>query len=61
MLVITRKVGESIIINDNIKITIRQIKRGSVRIGIQADKEVKIDREEIYKAKKEKKREINCE
>ncbi len=50
MLVLTRKVGESIIIDDHIKITIVQIKGKQIRIGIDAPKETKIHREEVYQA-----------
>lgn len=48
MLVITRKNGQKIMINDNIEITVVEAKNGSARIAIQADKDVKIYREEIY-------------
>ena len=50
MLVLTRKTGEAIVIDDNIKITIVQIKGKQVRIGVEAPKETKIHREEIYQA-----------
>lgn len=50
MLVLTRKLGESIAIDDNIKITVVQIKGKQVRLGIQAPKETKIHREEVYLA-----------
>ena len=48
MLVITRKNGQKIMINDNIEITIVESKNGVCKIAIQADKDVKIYREEIY-------------
>ena len=48
MLVITRKNGQKIMINDNIEITVVEAKNGSCKIAIQADKDVKIYREEIY-------------
>lgn len=48
MLVITRKNGQKIMINDNIEITIVESKNGSCKIAIEADKDVKIYREEIY-------------
>ncbi len=50
MLVLTRKIGETIVIDDNIKITVVQIKGKQVRIGVDAPKETKIHREEIYNA-----------
>ena len=50
MLVLTRKLGESIAIDDNIKITVVQIKGKQVRLGIKAPKETKIHREEVYQA-----------
>ncbi len=50
MLVLTRKLGESIAIDDHIKIVIVQIKGKQVRLGIQAPKETKIHREEVYSA-----------
>lgn len=50
MLVLTRKLGESIAIDDNIKIMVVQIKGKQVRLGIQAPKETKIHRQEVYEA-----------
>jgi carbon storage regulator len=48
MLVISRKNGQKIMINDNIVITIVESKSGQCKIAIEADKDVKIYREEIY-------------
>ncbi len=48
MLVLTRKVGESIIIGDNIKIKIVNIKKNQVRVAIDAPKGISVHREEIY-------------
>jgi carbon storage regulator len=50
MLVLTRKLGESIAIDDHIKIRVVQIKGKQVRLGIEAPKETKIHREEVYLA-----------
>jgi carbon storage regulator len=47
MLVLSRKLHESIIINDNIRVTIVQIKGDRVRLGITAPPEVRVDREEV--------------
>jgi len=48
MLILTRKVGEGIIIGDDIKLTVVEIKGGTVRIGIDAPKDKKIYRQELY-------------
>lgn len=50
MLVLTRKLGESIAIDDDIKVVVVQIKGKQVRLGIKAPKETKIHREEVYQA-----------
>lgn len=49
MLVITRKKGESILINDNIEITVIKLDDGSVKLAIDAPKTVPILRKELYK------------
>ncbi|SUY47501.1 carbon storage regulator [Clostridium putrefaciens] len=48
MLVITRKKNESILIGDNIEITIVKVDDGSVRLAISAPKDIKILRRELY-------------
>ena len=48
MLILTRRVGESLVIGDNIHITILGMKGFQVRIGIDAPKDVSVHREEIY-------------
>ncbi len=52
MLILTRKLGESVIVGDNIKITIVKINKQQVRLGFDASKNVIVDREEIVKKKK---------
>lgn len=47
MLVLTRKIGDSILIGDSIKIQVVNIKGSQVRLGIDAPKETKIFRQEI--------------
>jgi len=48
MLALTRKIGEKIIINDNISITIVDIKGDNIRLGIEAPRDIKIYRGELY-------------
>lgn len=50
MLVLTRKLGESISIDDDVKIVVLQIKGRQVRLGIEAPRDTKIHREEVYLA-----------
>ena len=51
MLVLTRYTGQTIIINENIKVTVLEVQGKQVRLGIDAPKEVEIDREEIFERK----------
>ncbi len=53
MLVLTRRVGETLMIGDNIKLTVVGLKSGQVRLGIEAPKEVQIQREELLIKEKE--------
>jgi carbon storage regulator len=48
MLVLGRNVGESVIIDDEIVLTVLESKNGQIRLGFTAPKEIKIYREEIY-------------
>jgi len=47
MLILTRRISESLIIGDNIKLTVLSVKGRQVRIGIEAPKSVNVQREEI--------------
>lgn len=49
MLILTRRVGEVLIIYDDIKVHILGVKGNQVRIGIDAPEDVPVHREEIYK------------
>lgn len=48
MLILGRRIGESIMIGDNIKITVLDVQGQQVRIGLDAPREVSVHREEIY-------------
>lgn len=51
MLVLTRKKGESVAVGDGIVVTILENKNGQVRLGFEANKDVKILRSELLKKK----------
>lgn len=48
MLILTRRVGETIVIGDDVKITVLGVKGNQVRIGVNAPKTVSVHREEIF-------------
>lgn len=48
MLILTRKVGESIIIGDSVEVKVLGMRAGQVKIGIEAPRELAIHREEVY-------------
>ena len=48
MLILTRKVGESVLIGDDISITVLSVRGNQVKLGVEAPKEVSVHREEIY-------------
>lgn len=56
MLVLTRKIGESIRIGDSTKITVLEVRSGQAKLGIDAPPEVKVHREEVYARIQEERR-----
>jgi len=57
MLILTRKSGQSILIGDEIKIRVIEIKGNQVRIGVEAPRNISVHREEIYNIIKDKDKE----
>ena len=55
MLILTRKVGESVLIGNDISITILSVRGNQVKLGVEAPKEVSVRREEIYQRIKQMK------
>ncbi len=50
MLILTRKIGEAIVIDNDVTVRILEIKGGQVKVGVEAPSKVTVHREEIYKA-----------
>lgn len=48
MLILTRRVGETVMIGDNVTVTVLGVKGNQVRLGVNAPKDVAVHREEIY-------------
>lgn len=48
MLILTRRVGETLMIDDEVTVTVLGVKGNQVRIGVNAPKDVQVHREEIY-------------
>jgi carbon storage regulator len=56
MLILTRNYGESIVIGDDIRVTVLPSKSGTVRLGVTAPRSVAVHREEVYERIKDRER-----
>ena len=62
MLILTRRVGETLVIGDDVTITVLGVRGNQVRVGVNAPKDVGVHREEIYqRIQDEKTNENSCE
>ena len=59
MLILTRKSGESLIIGEDVSVTVLGVKGNQVRIGINAPKDISVHREEVFDKIKDKSEEDN--
>lgn len=58
MLILTRRVGETLMIGDEVTVTVLAVKGNQVRLGVKAPQEVAVHREEIYQRIQEEKERV---
>jgi carbon storage regulator len=60
MLILTRRVGETLVVGDDVTVTVLGVKGNQVRLGVNAPKDVSVHREEIYQRIQQEKNQGNC-
>ena len=61
MLILTRRVGETVVIGDDVTVTVLGVKGNQVRLGVNAPREVAVHREEIFERIKRERAEVETE
>jgi len=59
MLVLTRRAGEKILVGENVTVTVLGVKGNQIRIGIEAPRDVRVNREEIYQRIQNEQKKLN--
>ena len=59
MLILTRKIGDALMIGDEVKVTVLGVRGSQVRVGVDAPREVAVHRMEIFERIKEKSEQLN--
>lgn len=59
MLILTRRIGEALMIGEDVTVTVMEVKGNQVRIGIKAPRDVEVHREEVYDRIKQEKADTN--
>ncbi len=59
MLILTRRVGETLVVGDDVTVTVLGVKGNQVRIGVKAPRDVSVHREEIYERIKQEENQKN--
>ena len=60
MLILTRKIGETLMIGDKVTVTVMGMNGNQVRIGVNAPKDIEVHREEVYERVKAESAHTNC-